>query len=44
VAPRNVIDHVLVKGVRGRPCPPAERPVVSDHRPVLVEVDEAPAT
>jgi endonuclease/exonuclease/phosphatase family metal-dependent hydrolase len=44
VAPRTVIDHVLVKGVRGRPCPPAERPVVSDHRPVLVEVDEAPAT
>ena len=38
-APSKVIDHVLLKGVTGRPCPPAERPVVSDHRPVVVEVD-----
>ena len=40
VAPRKVIDHVLVKGLRARPCPPADRPAVSDHRPVIVEVDE----
>jgi endonuclease/exonuclease/phosphatase family metal-dependent hydrolase len=38
-APSKVIDHVLVKGVTGRPCPPAERPVVSDHRPVVVDID-----
>lgn len=37
--PRKVIDHVLVRGVVGRPCPGAERPVVSDHRPVLVELE-----
>jgi endonuclease/exonuclease/phosphatase family metal-dependent hydrolase len=39
-APRHVIDHVLVKGVRARPTPDAGRPVVSDHRPVVVEIDE----
>jgi len=38
-APRAVIDHVLVRGVTARPCPDAGRPVVSDHRPVLVELD-----
>lgn len=37
--PRAVIDHVLVRGVAGRPCPDAGRPVVSDHRPVLVELE-----
>lgn len=38
-APRAVIDHVLVRGVGARPCPDAGRPVVSDHRPVLVELE-----
>ena len=38
VAPRKVIDHVLTTGVRGRRCRPADRPVVSDHRPVVVEI------
>jgi endonuclease/exonuclease/phosphatase family metal-dependent hydrolase len=40
--PRIVIDHVLVRGIAmARPCPPADRPVVSDHRPVSVEVEPA---
>ena len=39
-APRITIDHVLVHGIDSvRPCPPAERPVVSDHRPVSVDVE-----
>ena len=38
--PTAVIDYVLVKDVRARPTPDAGRPVVSDHRPVVVEVDD----
>jgi len=37
-APRAAIDHVLTRGVAARPLPGAERPVVSDHRPVSVEL------
>jgi endonuclease/exonuclease/phosphatase family metal-dependent hydrolase len=39
-APRSTIDHVLTRNVaQVRPCPPAERPAVSDHRPVSVELE-----
>jgi endonuclease/exonuclease/phosphatase family metal-dependent hydrolase len=39
-APDRVIDHVLVRGaVDAYPTPDAGRPVVRDHRPVVVEID-----
>lgn len=41
--PRVAIDHVLVRDVGAKACSDAGRPVVSDHRPVLVEL-ELPAT
>lgn len=37
-APRRAIDHVLVRGVTATPCPPLDQPPVSDHRPVIVDV------
>jgi endonuclease/exonuclease/phosphatase family metal-dependent hydrolase len=37
--PRRVIDHILVREVAVTAVdPPAERPAVSDHRPVVVEL------
>lgn len=39
-APDRAIDHVLVRGVAAaRAVPDAHRPVVSDHRPVVVELE-----
>jgi endonuclease/exonuclease/phosphatase family metal-dependent hydrolase len=37
--PKHAIDHVLVRGVRATAAPGWHRPVVSDHRPVVVEVE-----
>jgi len=38
-APRITIDHVLLRGCTGRALPHAGRPAVSDHRPIVVELD-----
>lgn len=37
-APEAAIDHVLVRGIHVVAGPSAERPAVSDHRPVVVDL------
>ena len=36
--PAHAIDHVLVRGVEAKAAPGWHRPVVSDHRPVVVDL------
>lgn len=39
-APRITIDHVLLRGCCGSAVEYAQQPVVSDHRPIVVEVGQ----